>query len=118
MEQFQCEAVVVGAGAVGLAIAATLARSGRETLILEKNAHFGMETSARNSEVIHAGLYPHYPPGSLKARLCVEGRMRLYEFALPAMACRTSRSANGWWPPPRSRRRAWRRSRRRRGAMV
>ena len=81
MEQVQCEAVVIGAGVVGLAIARALAQAGRETLILEKNANFGMETSARNSEVIHAGLYPDYPPGSLKARLCVEGREQLYEFA-------------------------------------
>src|SRR5579871_4962758 len=79
MEQFHCEAVVIGAGVVGLAIARALARAGRETVILEKNPAFGMETSSRNSEVIHAGLY--YPPDSLKARLCVEGRERLYEFA-------------------------------------
>jgi L-2-hydroxyglutarate oxidase LhgO len=70
--------VVIGAGAVGLAVARALALSGRETVILEKNAHFGMETSARNSEVIHAGIY--YPQGSLKAKLCVEGKHRLYGF--------------------------------------
>jgi L-2-hydroxyglutarate oxidase LhgO len=78
MEQFFTDAVVIGAGAVGLAIARALAFAGRDTVILEKNANFGMETSARNSEVIHAGLY--YPQGSLKARLCVRGKAMLYDF--------------------------------------
>ena len=71
-EQFSTEAVVIGAGVVGLAIARALAREGREVVILEKNARIGEETSARNSEVIHTGIY--YPKDSLKARLCVEGR--------------------------------------------
>lgn len=75
---FSTEAVVIGAGAVGLAVARALAQAGREVLILEKNARIGEETSARNSEVIHAGLY--YPKGSLKAELCVEGQSRLYAF--------------------------------------
>jgi L-2-hydroxyglutarate oxidase LhgO len=77
-ETFSCDAVVIGAGVVGLAIARALAQRGLETFILEKNAHFGMETSARNSEVIHAGIY--YPKGSLKAQMCVAGRELLYDF--------------------------------------
>lgn len=77
-EHFSCDAVVIGAGVVGLAVARALALTGLETLILEKNAHFGMETSSRNSEVMHAGIY--YPKGSLKAQLCVEGKHLLYNF--------------------------------------
>jgi L-2-hydroxyglutarate oxidase LhgO len=70
--------VVIGAGVVGLAIARALATAGRETLILEAADHMGSETSSRSSEVIHAGIY--YPAGSLKARLCVSGRARLYSY--------------------------------------
>jgi L-2-hydroxyglutarate oxidase LhgO len=72
------EAVVIGAGVVGLAVGRALAQAGRETLILEATEQFGSETSSRNSEVIHAGIY--YPAGSLKARLCVAGRERLYDY--------------------------------------
>jgi len=72
------QTVVVGAGVVGLAIARELARSGREVVVLERENAFGTVTSARNSEVIHAGIY--YEPGTLKARLCVEGRRELVEF--------------------------------------
>lgn len=72
------EAVVIGAGVVGLACARSLAKRGIETLILERLDTFGRETSARNSEVIHSGLY--YPSGSLKAQLCLAGRRLLYEF--------------------------------------
>ncbi|MEO1502890.1 MAG: NAD(P)/FAD-dependent oxidoreductase [Pseudomonadota bacterium] len=75
-ERFEADAVVIGAGVVGLAVAARLARQGREVTILEKNHAFGEETSSRNSEVIHAGLY--YEADSLKGRFCVEGRDRLY----------------------------------------
>jgi L-2-hydroxyglutarate oxidase LhgO len=72
------DAVIIGAGVVGLAIARQLALAGQQVMVLEKAARAGTETSARNSEVIHAGIY--YPEGSLKARLCVAGRARLYDF--------------------------------------
>jgi L-2-hydroxyglutarate oxidase LhgO len=72
------DAVVVGAGVIGLAVARQWALAGREVLILEAEARFGTQTSARNSEVIHAGIY--YPTGSLKARLCVWGKERLYRY--------------------------------------
>ena len=74
------DAIVVGAGVVGLAIARALAQSGRSVAVLETEGVIGTSTSSRNSEVIHAGLY--YPTGSLKARLCVEGRRRLYELCV------------------------------------
>jgi L-2-hydroxyglutarate oxidase LhgO len=74
----QVDAVVVGAGVVGLAIGRALAQRGLETLVLESETAIGTGISSRNSEVIHAGLY--YPPGSLKARLCVQGRRLLYAF--------------------------------------
>jgi L-2-hydroxyglutarate oxidase LhgO len=70
------DVIVIGAGVVGLACAAELARSGRSVLVLERAGGIARETSSRNSQVIHAGLY--YPPGSLKARLCIEGAERLY----------------------------------------
>jgi len=76
MEKIDC--VVIGAGVVGLAIARELAAAGREVLILEAEDAFGTHTSARNSEVIHAGIY--YPSGSLKARFCVAGRKMLYAY--------------------------------------
>jgi len=75
---FEIETVVVGAGVVGLSIARALARRGREVLVLERETGIGQGISSRNSEVIHAGLY--YEPGSLKARLCVEGRQALYQY--------------------------------------
>ena len=67
---------IIGGGVVGLAVAAELAEAGTPVLLLERNANYGQETSSRNSEVIHAGIY--YPAGSLKAMLCVEGRELLY----------------------------------------
>lgn len=72
------ECVVVGAGIVGLAVAREMAQAGHEVLVIEAGDAIGTGISSRNSEVIHAGLY--YPPGSLKAQLCVEGRRRLYEY--------------------------------------
>src|SRR6478752_4694082 len=72
------ECVVVGAGVVGLAVARALALAGREVLLLEAENHPGTMTSARNSGVIHAGLY--YTPGSLKARFCVAGNRALYAY--------------------------------------
>ncbi len=70
------EITIVGAGVVGLAIASRLSQRHPSLLVLEKNEKHGMEISSRNSEVIHAGIY--YQPGSLKAKLCVEGRDELY----------------------------------------
>ena len=72
------QTVVVGAGVIGLAIARALAEGGREVVVLEAETTYGQHASSRNSEVIHAGLY--YPPGSLKARLCNEGRPRLVAY--------------------------------------
>lgn len=73
------DAVVVGAGVVGLAVARSLALAGQEVIVLEQENAIGTGVSARNSEVIHAGLY--YPPGSRKAQWCVRGKALLYEFA-------------------------------------
>jgi L-2-hydroxyglutarate oxidase LhgO len=78
VSESQVECVVVGAGIVGLAVARALALAGHEVLVLERERWIGSETSSRNSEVIHAGLY--YPQGSLKAVLCLEGRRALYEY--------------------------------------
>ena len=72
------ECVVVGAGVIGLAIARALARRGREVLLLEAEDTFGTQTSSRNSEVVHAGIY--YPAGSLKATACVVGNRMLYAY--------------------------------------
>jgi L-2-hydroxyglutarate oxidase LhgO len=75
----QFDVVVIGAGIVGLAVARSLALRGGSVLVLERHAAPLQETSSRNSGVIHSGIY--YPTGSLKARLCVQGRKLLYEFA-------------------------------------
>ena len=74
----EVEAVVVGAGVIGLAAARALALAGHEVVVLERAYTIGFETSSRNSEVIHGGLY--YPAGSLKATACVAGRERLYAY--------------------------------------
>jgi L-2-hydroxyglutarate oxidase LhgO len=76
VERIDC--LVVGAGAVGLAIARALAEAGREVIVVDAADGIGTGTSSRNSEVIHAGIY--YPPGSLKAKLCVRGRQLLYPY--------------------------------------
>jgi L-2-hydroxyglutarate oxidase LhgO len=78
METFEADAVVIGAGAVGLACARALALKGRDVMVLEAANAIATETSSRNSEVIHAGIY--YAKGSLKAELCVKGRRALYEY--------------------------------------
>ncbi|MBD1583549.1 FAD-dependent oxidoreductase [Pseudoalteromonas sp. S16_S37] len=70
------ETLVIGAGAVGLAIAATLSEQ-QEVIVIEQHNHFGEHTSSRNSEVVHAGIY--YPSNSLKAQLCVQGKALLYQ---------------------------------------
>src|SRR6476661_8793217 len=86
---YKAEAVVVGAGVAGLAIARALAMRGIEVFVIEIAGGIGYGTSSRNSEVIHAGLY--YKPGSLKARLCVDGRRALYQYCnekrLPHKRC-------------------------------
>ena len=74
----QADAVVIGAGVVGLAVARALAQAGREVIVLESEPTFGSITSARNSEVIHAGIY--YPTGSQRAALCVRGKALLYAY--------------------------------------
>lgn len=76
----EVETVVIGAGVVGIAIARALALTGREVLVLEREPLIGSITSARNSEVIHAGIY--YASDSLKARFCVAGRRMLYEYCV------------------------------------
>ena len=68
---------IIGGGVVGLAIAAELSQHYSPLFLLERRERYGTETSSRNSEVIHAGIY--YPHGSLKAKLCVEGKRLLYE---------------------------------------
>ena len=86
---FDIDGMVVGAGVIGLAIGRALALAGTETIVVDRHSGFGMETSSRNSEVIHAGIY--YPAGSLKAKFCLHGRRDLYEYleqrAIPHRRC-------------------------------
>lgn len=77
MKAYKADITIVGAGVVGLAVAAQVAGDNREVYLIEKNETFGKETSSRNSEVIHAGIY--YPAGSLKAKACIEGNASLYQ---------------------------------------
>jgi L-2-hydroxyglutarate oxidase LhgO len=72
------DTIIAGAGVVGLAVARALSMAGRDVFVLEAEPSFGMGTSSRNSEVVHAGIY--YAPESLKATLCVDGRDRLYRY--------------------------------------
>jgi L-2-hydroxyglutarate oxidase LhgO len=89
MEIESVDCVVIGAGVVGLAVARALALEGREVVVLEACTAVGTQTSARNSEVIHAGIY--YAEGSLKATLCVQGKAMLYAYCrarnIPHQAC-------------------------------
>ena len=73
------DVIVIGGDVIGLSIARELSRSGKETIVLEKNERAGDVTSSRNSGVIHAGIY--YPEDYLKTRLCVEGNKLIYEYA-------------------------------------
>lgn len=83
LEQYHVDCVVIGGGVVGIAVARQLAMQGREVWLLEATGELGNETSSRNSEVIHAGIY--YPKNSLKAKLCVEGRRKLYQYCQDRM---------------------------------
>ena len=87
--EFRTDAIVIGAGVIGLAVARSLAHSGLQTLVIERGPQIGLETSSRNSGVIHAGI--HYPAGSLKATTCLRGKALLYDFleayALPYRRC-------------------------------
>ncbi|MEJ7687103.1 MAG: NAD(P)/FAD-dependent oxidoreductase [Variovorax sp.] len=96
MDEIDC--AVIGAGVVGLAVARALALCGREVIVLEAEGAIGTGTSSRNSEVIHAGIY--YAEGSLKARLCVEGKHLLYDYAtdrgVPHRRCGKLIVATAW----------------------
>ena len=79
IENYQFDAIIIGAGIVGLAVAQKLSKDFDNILIVEKENSFGKHVSSRNSEVIHSGIY--YPQNSLKARLCMEGNKMLVDFA-------------------------------------
>ena len=75
--EYKVDITIVGAGIIGLAIVAQVARNKREVCVLEKNESFGQETSSRSSKVVHSGIY--YPPDSIKAKMCIKGKKMLYE---------------------------------------
>ena len=77
--QTDFECVIVGAGVVGLSVARSIAKLNKQVLVIEKNKRFGVETSSRNSGVIHAGIY--YPKNSLKAIFCKKGNSEIYSYA-------------------------------------
>ena len=74
----KADAIIVGAGVIGLAVSYSLSKRGLSVILLEKERRFGMGVSSRSSEQIHAGIY--YPEGSLKSRLCLKGKEMLYQF--------------------------------------
>ena len=87
MKMDRADITIIGAGIIGLAISASLSKLEKTVYVLEKNESFGQETSSRNSEVVHAGIY--YPKGSLKAETCVEGNRMIYEIcAENSIPCR------------------------------
>ena len=77
-ETYEFDVTIIGAGIIGLAIANELSTSFEKILLIEKENTFGLHVSSRNSEVIHSGIY--YPQKTLKAKLCVEGNLLLYDF--------------------------------------
>ena len=79
IDNYKFDAIIIGAGIVGLAIAQRLSKNFDSILLVEKEESFGRHVSSRNSEVIHSGIY--YPQNSLKARLCMEGNKMLVDFA-------------------------------------
>jgi L-2-hydroxyglutarate oxidase LhgO len=85
----QIDVAVIGGGVTGLAAARAIAQQGYSTCVLERHPRPGLDTSTHNSGVIHAGLY--HPTGTLKAKLCVEGRQLLYEFCGSRRAARLSK---------------------------
>ena len=74
------DTIIIGAGVVGLSIGLECAKKGEEVLVIERNQSFGEETSSRNSEVIHAGIY--YETGSFKHKLCIDGKEKLFKYLL------------------------------------